>query len=66
MTIEFVCSECTRSVMALAEVEPPPFNLCAACVTVPGWYRCARMRVFLCADHDGLEPWEREAPDGGL
>lgn len=60
MAAEFTCCECGRDVISLGEEKPPEFRLCAACLTVPGWYRCARMRAFLCADHDGREPWERQ------
>lgn len=61
MPAEFTCSECARDVTVITSDEPPAFNLCAACLTIPGWFRDARMRAFLCADHDGLEPWERDA-----
>lgn len=60
MAAEFTCVECGRHVVAICEEKPPEFRLCAACLTVPGWFRCVHMRTFLCADHDGVEAWERD------
>lgn len=60
MAAEFACVECGQPVIRLGVAEPPEFRFCAACLTVPGWFRCARMRTFLRADHDGVEAWERE------
>ncbi len=66
MAAEFTCCECARHVTAIVEDKPPEFRLCAHCLYVPGWFRCARMRAFLCADHSGREAWEAEADDGGV
>lgn len=64
MSAEFTCCECDRDItnVGLAKAPEPP--LCLLCLEVPGWYRIPRMRAFLDADHDGREPWEREASDG--
>ena len=50
---EFTCTECGRHIIQICG--PPPgtrFNLCAACLTIPGWHTIPELR-------------ERLDPEGG-
>lgn len=34
----FVCSECRQKICAIMGKEHVPFDLCAMCITMPGWF----------------------------
>jgi hypothetical protein len=45
---EFVCSDCSRYIIQICG--PPPgsrFGLCAACLTIPGWYSVPELRELI-------------------
>ena len=58
---EFDCCECGRHIIVMHTATIPEMRLCAACQTIPGWYRFPQYRAVLDPGHDGLETWEREA-----
>ena len=47
---EFVCQECGRRIIVIAEPEPIG-DICLTCRHVPGWYRDPQLRRFI--DPDG-------------
>lgn len=55
---EFDCIECGRHIIQFCG--PSPMKLCAACLTIPGWYRDPRLRAVLDPDHDGRDPADAE------
>lgn len=58
---EYDCCECGRHIVLITSPVPPTPPLCAACQSIPGWYRFPQLRAVLDPEHDGLEVWEREA-----
>lgn len=62
MAAEFDCCECGRHIIAIWAATPPEPPLCAACLTIPGWFRMPEVRAALDPEHDGREVCERELP----
>lgn len=51
---EFDCVECGRHIIVFAS----PWRdtqLCAICISTPGWFRDPRLREIIDPDHDGRE-----------
>ena len=51
MTVEFVCCECGRHIVAIAEDKPPTPPLCAACLMMPGWQDIPEIRAIIDRDY---------------
>lgn len=57
-SIEFICCECGRHIIAVAlELLPEP-PLCGACLHVPGWFKDPQLRRALDPEHNGEEACE--------
>lgn len=54
---EFVCCECEQHVVSF--IRSSEFNLCCACLMMPGWHADARLRAILAPY---LPPLEEKAP----
>lgn len=49
---EFDCCECGRHIILVSgELREPP--LCAACISLPGWFRDPKIRDIIDPEHDG-------------
>jgi hypothetical protein len=46
---EFDCIECGRHIVRLAAPADQP-KLCAACITMPGWFRDPKLRAIIDPD----------------
>jgi hypothetical protein len=47
--VEFDCSDCGRHIISLTG--PAPFNICAACMALPGWFHDPNLARILDPDH---------------
>ena len=57
----FTCVECGRSIIAIVWPKGQP-NICAACLTVPGWFRDPQVRRIIAGGETlKLPEHERDA-----